>query len=112
MALSRWIGKISWEQGGTLRTLMAIHLTPHTHIYRNESRDDSPADIGRIGAGAPVELWKELLADDAAIDRIARRLMAAVSEEIDAVSLPSLERARELIEDLILAGAEETPPSL
>jgi hypothetical protein len=60
--------------------------------------------VGQVDAGAPKERWSDLMADDAAIDRMARRLMASVSEEIDAVSLPSLESAIDLIEDLILAA--------
>lgn len=76
-------------------------LKPHTSEVSTAKSEE---------AGAPESKWLDLLADDVAIDRMARHLMARVSEEIDALSIPSPERARDLVEDLILAAAGK--PSL
>lgn len=84
-----------------------MHLTYHDSDTHTGTV--STAKAGETGAPETTK-WLDLLADEAAIDRMVCHLMERVSEEIDALSIPSPERARDLIEDLILAAAGK--PSL
>jgi hypothetical protein len=55
-------------------------------------------------AGAPKLKWSSLLEDEKAVCRMAYYLMTLVSDETDAIHLASLERAKDLIKDLLLAA--------
>jgi len=57
-------------------------------------------------AGAP-ELEK-LLADDAAIERMATRLLECHSEEAGGILLASFENSKALVRSLLLAGLESS----
>ena len=63
------------------------------------------ADNIPIDAGAP---WKQLLADDAAINRMVDRLLAEISLERGSVEISGPGDARALVQDLIRA-AERQP---